>query len=286
MAIQGKKKENNFETKELKVGFVEGKILTINPSIEEYQEKLGIELKEDSKATEYLGESKEGNPTVRLDIWFEDVKTGEKNKVVYFLEDKDRTNKDGSKTQFLNTVGRTTWADKEENLASWFTKSDFRIAKQGESDLYEFAKYWLAGLDTSDGGELSFSWKNLIKGNVKELKEQIGGGFDKTVLFLLEVKNVEKDGETKAYQSVYNKSFLYPSDLKFFKLVDYNKEEVLENLKKIDPKKLKRHEKFALDVTGEHGSKNSFLLKEAITYNPDDFLVASNEVLDEASPEY
>jgi len=286
MAVQGKVRENNFESKEIRVGFVEGNVLCVNPTMEEFSDILGMELKEDSKAAEYLGESKDGNTTLRLDFWFEDVKTGIKDKITFFLEDKDRENKEGTKKQYINNVGASTWSDDEENLPDWFKKSDYRVAKQGEAEFYEFAKFWLAGLDTKDGGELSFSWKPLMKGNVKEIKEQVGGDFQKTVGLLLEVKTVDKDGETKNYQSVYNKGFIYPSDMKFFRLVDYSKEELLENLKKKKPKDLKRHEKFAVTVTGEHGSKNSFLLKDAQPFNPDDFLVASNKVLAEDSPDY
>src|SRR5690606_26792293 len=168
MAVQGKVRENNFESKEIRVGFVEGNVLCVNPTMEEFSDILGMELKEDSKAAEYLGESKDGNTTLRLDFWYEDVKTGIKDKITFFLDD-------------------------EENLPDWFKKSDYRVAKQGEAEFYEFAKFWLAGLDTKDGGELSFSWKPLMKGNVKEIKEQVGGDFQKTVGLLLEVKTVDKD---------------------------------------------------------------------------------------------
>jgi hypothetical protein len=285
MGVQGKKRENNFESKQLRVGFVEGKVLCINPNNEEFEEILGITLKEESKATEYLGESKDGNTSLRVDFWFEDVKTGNKDKVTFFLEDKERENKDGTKKQYINSVGTCTWSDDEDNLPSWFGK-DYRVAHQGEEEFYNFIKFWLAGLDVSDGGaELSFNWKNLMKGNLKEVKEQLNGEYDKTVGLLLEVKSVDKDGETKNYQSVYNKGFIYPSDIKFFRLVNYT-DELIENLKKKKPKELKRHEKFVLSVKGEYGSKNSFLLKEATDFNPDDFLVASNAAISDSGSDY
>ena len=118
--IQGKKRE----TKELekKVGIGEVKVIAINPSIEEYKNVIGIELKEDSKATEYLGESSDGNTTLRIDVWIQDVKSEEKNKISFFLEDKERENKDGNKKQYINNIGSCSWAEDEKGLPEWFTK--------------------------------------------------------------------------------------------------------------------------------------------------------------------
>lgn len=281
MAIKGEVRSSNFEEKQLRVGFVEANVICINPTREEFSSILGIELQEESKACEYLSESRDGNPSVRLDFWFEDIKTGIKDKITFFLEDKDRENKDGDKKQYINNVGFATFAENELTLPSWFSGSDYRVAKGGESDFYEFARYWLSGLDTRNGGELVFSFKDLIKGKVKEIKEQIGGDFQKTFGALLEVKSVDKEGETKNYQSVYNKGFLYPSDLKFFRLVDYSNPALIEKLKSTPMKSLKRHEKFVATIEGEYGSKNSYVLKDAQDFNPMDFLVTSDAPVSE-----
>ena len=91
MAIGGKKNENQGEgTFTKSVGMFIGKVVAINPTVEQYKDKLGMELKEDSKATEYLGTSKEGNTTLRVDFWIEQEGTGDKRKISYFLEDKER----------------------------------------------------------------------------------------------------------------------------------------------------------------------------------------------------
>ncbi len=77
--IGGKRKETTDLTDFVKyVGLFEASVIAINPDEQEYKELLGIELKEDSKALNYLSESQEGNTTLRVDIWLEEVKN--KNK--------------------------------------------------------------------------------------------------------------------------------------------------------------------------------------------------------------
>jgi hypothetical protein len=68
--------EGNFEQEKV-VGIFSAKVVAINPTIEQFKSLLGIELKEDSKATDYLSENKDGNTTLRVDVWLEDVTTSE-----------------------------------------------------------------------------------------------------------------------------------------------------------------------------------------------------------------
>jgi hypothetical protein len=50
-----------------------------------------MELKKILKA-EYIGESRDGNTTLRMDVWLADAKNCKRMKVSFFLEDK-RTSK-------------------------------------------------------------------------------------------------------------------------------------------------------------------------------------------------
>lgn len=284
--ISGSKKEQK-EFGKLKVGLAEVKVIAINPNIEDYKEVLGIELKDDSKATEYLGESKENNTTLRVDVWVEDVKDGNRNKIVFFLENKKKENKDGTKHQYINNVGTTSWADDAKNLPSWFKTRPHRIAFVGEEELYGFLKVWLGTLDLKkDDSVLELDWKALMKGNVKELVAQIDGEFTTNFVAPYTVKTVEKEDGVKHYQSFYNKGFLPAYSLKNFRLVDYNKSTEQSRLRAKAAKDLKPHEKFVVQITGEYGCKDSYFLGEAKDYNPDDFLVASNKPMAEDSDEY
>jgi hypothetical protein len=285
--IGGKKKEQqNFESVK-RVGLFEANVVAVNPTLEEYSEILGIELKEDSKAIEYLGINNDGNTTLRVDFWLEEVKSKEKFKVTFFLENKVKENKDRTKKQYINNVGTCTWADDPNNIASWFATREYRPAFVGEEELYNFMKTWLGNLDYRDADTtLQLEWKSLMKGNVKDIKAQIGGEYTTTVGALATVKTVIKEDDTKEYQGVYNRDFLSSYSLKHFKLVDYTNPAVLANLKTKKPKELKQHEKFVMKVTGEYGCKDFYILKDLKEYNPNDNLVASDAIISDDDSSY
>jgi len=285
--IKGKKKEQQSNDYVKKIGLFEANVIAINPSAEEYKELLGTELKEDSRATEYLGESKDGNTTLRVDVWLEEVKNKDKFKVTFFLEDKEKTNKDGTKTQYINSIGSCSWAADVNDLPTWFSSREYRTANVGEEELYNFLRTWLGALDYRDAETtLSLEWKKLMKGNVKDLKDQIGGEWCTPVVALATVKTVIKDDETKEYQSVYNKAFLPAYSLKQFRLMDYGGSEVLEKLRNKKSKELKPHERFAIAVNGEYGCKEFFVLKDLKEYDPQDNFVSSNSPIAEDDGSY
>jgi len=287
--IGGKKREqgNNSSDSKKRVGLFEANVIAINPTIEEFKDKLGIELKEDSKAADYLGTSQDGNKTLRVDIWLEEVKSKDKFKAVFFLEFKERENKDGSKKQYINSVGSCSWADDENNLPKWFTERDVRVAHIGEEDLYSFLRTWLGNLDYRDAETtLQLDWSKLMKGNVKDLRDQINGEWCTNVVALATVKTVEKDGDIKEYQGVYNKGFLPAYTLKQFRLVDFSSSTILKGLREKKSKDLKPHERFVLNVTGEYGCKEFYTFKDLAEYNADDNLVASDRVLEEDDSDF
>lgn len=287
-SIGGKKREvTALPEFTKKVGLFEARVLAINPTLEEYKDILNIELKEDSKAVEYLGTSNEGNKTLRVDVWLEDVKSKDKFKVAFFLEDKEKENRDGTKKQYINAVGSCAWADDPNNLADWFTSRDYRVAFVGEEDLYNFLRTWLGNLDYRDAETtLQIDWKKLMKGNVKDMKDQIGGELSTTFVALATVKTVLKGEETKEYQGVYNKAFLPAYSLKNFRLVDYSDDRLLQNLRTKKSRDLKPHERFVVNVTGEYGCKEFYTLKDLKDYNADDNLVASDKPITTDGDDY
>jgi hypothetical protein len=287
--IGGKKRESSGEGNFKKfVGLFEAKVIAINPTAEEYKELLGMELKEDSKALEYLGTSKEDdNTTLRVDVWLEEIKNGDKFKATFFLENKEKENKDGSKLQYINNIGVCSWAEDAGDLPDWFAKREYRPAFVGEEELYNFLRTWLGNLDYRDAETtLELDWKKMMKGNVKDLKNQIDGEWCTNVVSLATIKTVIKDGETKEYQSVYTKAFLPAYTLKQFRLVDYNKIDVQDRLRVKLSKDLKPHERFVKDVTGEYGCKDFFMLKDLKEYDANESLVASDKVLAEDDADF
>jgi hypothetical protein len=288
--IGGKKRESNGGNNQdyvKRVGLFEASVIAINPNMEEYAEVLGMELKEGSKATEYLGTSNDGNTSLRVDIWLQEIKSGDKFKVNFFLENKLKTNKDGTKAQYINNVGTTSWASDENTLPDWFKGREYRQAYVGEEEMYGFLRTWLGNLDYRDADTvLELDWKTLMKGNVKDIKSQIDGEYCTNVVALATIKTVEKDGEVKEYQGVYNKGFLPAYALKQFRLVNYADGKVLDNLRTKKNKDLKTHERFVVQVTGEYGCRDFYTLKDLCEYNADDNVVASDAVITTDGDDY
>jgi hypothetical protein len=279
--IQGEQREQKqVQEYAKKVGLFEAEVVAINPTTEEYKEVLGIELSENSKVTEYLGQSRDKNTCLRVDVWLREVKSKEKLKLIFFLEDKERDNRDGTKKQYINNIGKTAWADDPNNLPAWFTNRDYRVAYVGEEELYEFLRTWLGKLDfMKEDSVLQADWKKLMKGNASELKGQVNGAYCTNVGALATINMKEKDGENKEFQGVYNKAFFPGYALKNFRLIDYSNVTEQTKLRNKKLRELKPHEKFVVNVTGEYGCRDFYILRDLKEYNPDDNLVASNKVL-------
>lgn len=288
--IGGEKRQSpQFEEKEFakKIGLFEARVIAVNPTTEEYADVLGRQLKEDSKATEYLGTSKEGNARLRIDFWLEEVKTQEKFKLTFFIENKEKENKDLTKKQYINNIGRCTWADSPNNLPAWFKERENRVSFVGEEDLYNFLRSWLSNIDfSSKKSTLQLEFNKLIKGNVKELKEQINGEWATNIVALATVSSKETPDGVKEYQAIYSKAFLPPYSIKAFRLIDYNKAEAISALRQKSQKELKPHERFVLNVVGEYGCKDFFTFKELKEYNSEDNLVSSDKVIAEDDSDF
>ena len=286
--IGGKKRESNALPEFTKqVGLFEAKVVAINPNAEEYKDVLEIELKDDSKALDYLSVNKEGNTALRVDIWLQDIKNESKFKVTFFLENKEKENKDGTKLQYINAVGICSWAADADDLPDWFAKRDYRPAFVGEEELYGFLRTWLGNLDYRDEETtLDLDWKKLMKGNLKDLKSQIDGEYCTNVVALATIKTVVKDGDVKEYQNIYNKSFLPAYTLKQFRLVDYNKSDMQSKLRAKATRDLKPHERFVVNITGEYGCKDYFVFKDLADYDAEANMVSSDSVISEDDADF
>jgi hypothetical protein len=126
----------------------------------------------------------------------------------------------------------------------------------------------------------------LIKGNVKELKDEINGEWATNIVALATVTSKETPDGTKEYQAIYSKAFLPPYSIKAFRLIDYNKAEAISALRQKSQKELKPHERFVLNVVGEYGCKDFFTFKELKDYNSEDNLVSSDKVIAEDDSDF
>ena len=278
MAISGSKREipqgGDFPKK---VGIFEAKVIAINPNEREYKDILGIELKEDSNATNYYDDIKK---KLRVNVWLQDVNSDFKTNATFWLEHGEKENKDATKKQYINSIGVCSWASSPDLLPAWFLKRDYRIAHIGEEEFLGFVRIWLGGLDFSDlSTEIMLDWKKVMSCDLKDLKEQIDGEFTQTVGALATVKTVDKEDGPKSYQNIFIKSFFPGYSIKSMRVVDYNNPDVVRGLTFRKSAELKMHERFVVNATGEYGCKDYYTFKELHDYDPDSNLVESDKVI-------
>ena len=284
MAVQGKVREAKEYKKS--TGFFEAEVLCINPDREELEKLLGVTLEKDP---EYLGTKEEeveladgSKKTIsikKLDVvfWLRDVKTDAKRSVKFFLRDTPKLNRDKTKKQYINTIGTCSWVAKPEELPEWFTTREYRVANQGEENMYNFISKWLGKLDFKDpGSTLTFDWEKLMRGNVRELRDQINSEYSSTITCLCIITTVEKDGEKKDYEQVYNSDFLpgyVMKDIRL-KLID---NVWIDKAKAVERKKRSPLQRFVVQaMDSEHGIKDYFTLGELQEYDPTKNVVAAD----------
>ena len=278
MAISGSKREipqgGDFPKK---VGIFEAKVIAINPNEREYKDILGIELKEDSNATNYYDDIKK---KLRVNVWLQDVNSDFKTNATFWLEHGEKENKDATKKQYINSIGVCSWASSPDLLPAWFLKREKRVAHIGEEEFLGFVRIWLGGLDFSDmDTEIMLDWKKVMSGDLKDLKEQIDGEFTQTVGALATVKTVDKEDGPKSYQNIFIKSFFPGYSIKSMRVVDYNNPDVVRGLTFRKSAELKMHERFVVNVAGEYGCKDYYTFKELHDYDPEANLVESDKVI-------
>ena len=278
MAIGGSKREipqgGDFPKK---VGIFEAKVLAINPNAKEYKDILGIDLKDDSNATNYYDDVKK---KLKVNVWLQDVNSDFRTTATFWLEPGEKVNKDGTKKQYINSIGVCSWASSEDLLPAWFLKRDKRVAHIGEEEFLGFVRIWLGGLDFSDlETEIMLDWKKVMSGDLTDLKDQIDGEFTQTVGALATVKTVDKEDGPKSYQNIFIKSFFPGYSIKSMRLVDYNNPDVVRGLKFRKTAELKMHERFIVNATGEYGCKDYYTFEELHDYDPDSNLVESDKVI-------
>jgi hypothetical protein len=282
MSIKGKAREQKEFVK--KTGFFEGEVIAINPDREKLEKILGTTLEKDP---EYLSTDENGTVKLNLVAWVRDVKGGELRNIRFFLKDVLRENKDKTKRQYINDVGMTTWADTEKNLPEWFTSRQYRVAHEGEEELYNFAVTWLNKLDTRDVETiLSFDWSKLMKGNVKEIADQIAGEYSGTICCLVTMRTTDKEGQPMEYEQVYNKEFLPGYAMKQIRLRKID-ENFVDSAKATEKKKRSKLQKFVLSVTdAQYGVKDQFTLGELTPYDPSKNITAGNSPIADEDSSY
>lgn len=178
------------------------KVIAINPNKAEMEE-LGYKPQNEPVYTS-LADDEPKTKKLRLDFFLqgEGEKEGEtvRTKIAFFLENKHRTNKGGTKAEWINDAGRTAWGtpDAAPSNYKWYEHETARPCKMGEGDVHLFLVNWL-NIQPGDEAKLD-NFVALFDGNYSELRQILGANLNNEVKVLLTVR----DGK---YQSVYNRYF-------------------------------------------------------------------------------
>lgn len=243
--------ENSGFEKKLFVGAGQVRVVAINPTRKELAEVMGREYTEDPEKEDFVyvkedvevkfikdGEEKTTTATrVFVDVWVQEVKSEEFVKVRFMLTQSPQTNKDGTKTQYINQVGQSTWVDEEDNLPEWFThfiKKDkqgnvlntspktYRVAMRGESDLMDFLQKWSnLNIWEQSSDILISNVKKFWRGDMYELQTLVDMLENNTVMIQFGVRSTIKtddqgNEETVEYQSAFTKAFMTGNSVKDF----------------------------------------------------------------------
>lgn len=288
------KQTNNEKTLFVGTGLVTP--LCFNPNRNELDKILEIERGEDyteKPEFEYVKEDyemkqkdKEGNDLdsiyckrLTVTCWVRENKTEEIFPMNFTLYDVDDISSTG-KIKFVTQHGKSTYAENEESLPSWFTQTpgkkkftlSYRPAKKGEASLLEFLAAWtnISPFDVESSLFLD-NEKKFWNGDMKELNSLISEFEDNSVMANFGVRTKEEETEegsvTKEYQAISTKAFCPSVYMKFFrnyanknwegliKHTDSNFDE-FDTKAKIGDTSMYQLANYMNNIFGEYGDKN------------------------------
>jgi len=217
-------RSSNSSNKKLYTGIAPIKIVAVNPTREQIAEMYEVDV-EKVKEPNYFTED-----STRIDFWYrnhDSITTPLLGKFALFVSNQVRTSQSG-KTQYIDNHSKVCWADSLGDLSERNGKlADYnklklekvREALRGEEDLYSLLKAY-GNVDINNSPFMLDDIKNIIKGNVNELREFFNH-FNKKEGGIKVLMGV-KDGQ---YQDVWNSMFLTVNG----KLSDYMRNKITDS---------------------------------------------------------
>lgn len=298
-----KRESTGTGEKKLYTGIFSARVVAINASSEDRANIIGYEVKPDEKGEvkqpSYEEKDKDGNEVVIVNFLLEGT---EADKGKFFdarfrITDKEATNKDGSKYQYVNATGDSSYADSESNLLDWWTHyqeetekgskvyknvgdKPYRKALQGEADLMNFMKAWLSKAKITSGDGILLNTKALFRNVNKYVASELRPEITKddsenvtdTVVCLATVYSKEKDGEIKHHQNIY-KEYLPGYSGYTMKQVSTA---VNSGWDKVEMKGLKKWYKA---IQGEYGPRDSYTLGLLQPFSAENHIQATTETM-------
>ena len=201
MKIDNRSNEEGGSRK-MYTGLANLKVVAINPNMNELSD-LGYNPQQEP---EYISVTPEGNAKVVIDFFLKHEETGMIAKRRFWLENRDRETRDGSKKEYIDNYGKTSFAESPEALQQWINKESARPSKVGEGLLIRFVAAWANVNPYADAaGNRGLCYfedvTKLFTNDLSELKSLVSQiGAENEVKVLL---NVITTDEGKTYQDVY-----------------------------------------------------------------------------------
>lgn len=204
MALKGTERESkNYEKY---VGLFTGKVVAVNPNKAELEKLLNTTLENEITYKDVNEEN--GAKKIILSFWIKANNPEINNlfNVKIFLENTIRVSSTG-KTQYINTIGQTSFSDDIDTIPDFIKERKLRKALIGEETLYKFLSSWLSDLDmSSPNTEISLdNIQNLFNNKTTELRDSIENFHDKSIGLLATIRT---SAEGKDYQGIYSYEFL------------------------------------------------------------------------------
>ena len=224
-------------------------VVAINPTREELEEILDKELENE---IEYVKTKSDGKTMAIIAFWAEEELTKEKFKIDFILTNENAFSSDKAnpKALYINQIGDTQYVDNEDSLFESFKnftkivdwkspagqiskkyssgakpneveilgEKEFRQAKVGERELYNFIRNWMSGTDFNEPStNLFVDFDLLMEGDVSELQGFVGSKIVNSVVGSAIVETDKEDSDVQ-YQKVSKKAFLPGDYFKYIKL--------------------------------------------------------------------
>lgn len=182
---------NSVEQKQdfsLYTGVTNLSVNMLNPNREQLAKHLGIDA-DKLKEPDYTGK-----------IVFRLSNDKIKVPVTFWPSNEEVVSKDGTKKMYINYYGKTRWMKdaSEAKDAQYFEDKGVHVARQGETELYNFIIEWV-NIDL-DKGKFEFPYDNILAGDYSLLESAIEKFSDRQVKCLVGVRGGK-------YMEAYNRDF-------------------------------------------------------------------------------
>lgn len=310
MAVKGpKKEETQFTERSKKIGIGNFEIVAVNPASNEDIAALGFPVFDENKEPEYVGtkdveiknaageviDTIDNVKTARIDFYLKELKVngteGHKQRISFYLDNYSKKTKSGN-TCYINEQGNHQYVKDEDDLWDSFKAYDYREAKVGETDLYEFLRK-AYNMKWSEGATVSYNIKDFFKGKFKELQDDVAEIAGPIMIPITVVHKESEDAEGnkqyKEYQSFFKAYAPGTAD-------NVKKLNLQQEWKEADAKAIRRKidgnvgkkgkdRTFVNDLermvdaleNGEYSCKDSYFLGPLKDYNPEEDFVSTDD---------